>query len=199
MLYYIYGSRTKVCEIQLSIVQILKENNLWENVKSQQPFVLRNSGMPDVTWKEILTLVYSDLKIGKSLGQGESGIYDHFGFKLMKANRIQKVQDEFEELKHLFKVSQDRTVAPGGAQLYISISTNRESYGSAHRDPENVFFWQVRGKSNWKIWTKDEESVQLDEILEPGDILYCPPSLKHQIIAVTPRAGVSIAFGDLIE
>lgn len=199
MLYYIYGSRTKVCEIQLNIVQILKENNLWESVKSQKPFVLKNSGLPDVTWREILTLLYADLKIGKNLGQGGKIKYDDFGFKIMRANRIQQIEDQFKELKSLFVFSADRKEAPGGAQIYMSLATYENSYGTPHSDPENIFFWQIRGKSNWKIWDKDTVSIQLDEVLEPGDILYCPPNLQHHIIAVTQRAGVSMGFGDLVE
>ncbi len=183
----------------MSIVTILNDNDLWQNVKLKKPFVFKNSNLPNVTWKEVMSIVYADLKIGKTLGQGESGRYDDFGFKVMKANRIESVQNQFEELKQFFNVSEDRSAAPGGSQLYISIETNQKSYGSPHSDPENVFFWQLLGKSNWKIWSEDNVSIQIDEILEPGDLLYCPPNLQHHIVAVTPRAGVSMAFGGLLE
>lgn len=199
MLYYIYGSRKQVCEIQLSIVQIFKDNNLLENVKFQKPFVLKKSGLPDVAWKDVLALLYSDLSVGKSLGQGGKIKYDDFGFKIMKANRIQKVEDQFEELKSLFVFAEDRVSAPGGAQIYLSLATHETSYGTPHSDPENIFFWQIRGICNWKIWHEDGESIQVDEILEPGDIIYCPKNLKHHIIAITPRAGVSMGFGELLE
>jgi quercetin dioxygenase-like cupin family protein len=184
----------------MSILKILNENDLWENIKSQKPFVFRNSGLPEVTWKEILSLVYSDFKIGKSLGQGDKGRYDEFGFKVMRADRIEAIHSEIQELEKLFNVSQDFTVVPRAAhQLYISIATQERSYGVPHSDPENVFFWQLRGKGNWKIWSEDKQEVELDEVLQPGDILYCPPNRTHHVVAITPRAGVSIGFGELIE
>ena len=179
----------------MSILKSLNDNGLWEKVKAEEPFVFRSADLPEVSWDSVLALVDTDLKIGKPLGQGDKGVYNQFGFKVMKADRIDVIYDQINELKPFFETSEDFLLNPSSAhQLYVSLTTNEKSYGLPHKDPENVFFWQLQGKANWKIWSEDESTVEVDEILERGDFIYCPPNRQHHIIAVTPRFGISIGF-----
>lgn len=180
------------------ILEVLNKNNFWDYVKNETPFIYRSAELPEVSWDEVFALIDSDKKIGKSLGQGDNARYNEFGFKVLKADRIESINKEITSLEPFFEFSEDFIQSPRSAhQLYVSLTTDEKSYGVPHTDPENVFFWQLRGKSNWKIWSKDEYSVELNEILEPGDFVYCPPKRKHHIIAITPRCGISIGFGKL--
>lgn len=200
MLQYIHGSRKESGKISMSILSVLNENNMWENVKARKPFVFKSAGLPTVTWDSILAIIDADMKMGKKFGQGDNGIYNEFGFKVTRADRVDVIYDQIQELKPFFNVSPDFLVDPRSShQFYVSLTTSEKSYGIPHDDPENVFFWQLGGKANWKIWSEDRETVELDVILEPGDFIYCPPLRQHHIIAITPRFGVSIGFGELIE
>jgi hypothetical protein len=182
----------------MSILKALNDNGLWEKVRAEEPFVFRSADLPEVSWDSVLALIDTDLKIGKPLGQGDKGIYNEFGFKVMKADRIDAINDEIESLKTFFEVSEDFDISPRSAhQLYVSLTTNEKSYGVPHTDPENVFFWQLQGKANWKIWSEDKTVVEVDEVLSKGDFIYCPPNRQHHIIAVTPRCGISIGYGKL--
>jgi hypothetical protein len=182
----------------MSILKALNDNGLWEKVRAEEPFVFRSADLPEVSWDSVLALIDTDLKIGKPLGQGDKGIYNEFGFKVMKADRIDAINDEIESLKTFFEVSEDFNISPRSAhQLYVSLTTNEKSYGIPHTDPENVFFWQLQGKANWKIWSEDKTVVEVDEVLSKGDFIYCPPNRQHHIIAVTPRCGISIGYGKL--
>lgn len=182
----------------MSILNTLNSNGLWEKVKAQEPFVVRGVELPEVSWDDILMIIDADMKMGKGLGQGEKGIYNQFGFKIMRADRIDAIYNQIQELKPFFEISEDFSVDPRSShQMYASITTDEKSYGVPHKDPENVFFWQLRGKGNWRIWSEDESTIEVDAILEPGDVIYCPPNRKHHIIAITPRCGVSLGFGKI--
>jgi hypothetical protein len=182
----------------MSILKSLNDNGLWEKVKAEEPFVFRSADLPEVSWDSVLALIDGDLRIGKKLGQGEKAIYNEFGFKVLKADRIELINKEITSLEPFFDFSEDFIQSPRSAhQLYVSLTTDVKSYGVPHTDPENVFFWQLQGKANWKIWSKDKSTVEVDEILERGDFIYCPPNRQHHIIAITPRCGISIGFGKL--
>lgn len=153
--------------------------------------------LPEVTWDEILDVVSLDVIAGKRMNRGTNG-YGELGFKILYANRVKKINDQLELLKQYFDVSPDFIKDPNQShQLYISLSIDETSYGKEHKDPENVIFWQLRGKATWKIWKEDDSDIEVIYELEPGDIIYCPPKRTHRVIALTPRCGVSLGFGKL--
>ena len=77
-----------------------------------------------------------------------------------------------------------------------------------HLDSYDVFLVQGQGKRRWKFHTKPTKDVELvpdldlrvlarfrpdvDEVLEPGDMLYLPPGFAHHGVAVTPCLTYSI-------
>lgn len=183
----------------MSILSILNENNLWENIIKQEPFLFKNTKLPEVTWDEILDVVSLDVIAGKRMNRGPNG-YGELGFKILHANRVKKINDQLMLLSPYFDTSPDFKQDPNQShQLYISLSIDKTSYGREHKDPENVIFWQLRGKTTWNIWNKDDSSIEFSYELEPGDIVYCPPKRTHHVIAKTPRAGISFGFGSLIH
>jgi ribosomal protein L16 Arg81 hydroxylase len=84
-------------------------------------------------------------------------------------------------------------------QIYMSLTTDPAAYGGPHIDMENVIFWQLQGHSRWQIYDKTNSEIEFDKVIGPGDILYCPNGRKHNVIASSPRFGVSLGFGELRE
>ncbi|KZN56551.1 ribosomal protein uL16 3-hydroxylase [Pseudoalteromonas luteoviolacea] len=93
--------------------------------------------------------------------------------------------------------------------LMISYSTPKGGVGP-HLDQYDVFIIQGEGKRHWRVgmpdaslkqFTKDKALLQveqfdaiIDEILEPGDILYIPPGCPHEGYAVENALNYSVGF-----
>lgn len=80
-----------------------------------------------------------------------------------------------------------------------------------HIDQYDVFIIQGSGKRRWRVGDKDtgqyKESIQanalkqiegfdaiIDQVLEPGDILYIPPGFPHEGNTLEPSMSYSIGF-----
>ncbi|KID57220.1 50S ribosomal protein L16 arginine hydroxylase [Pseudoalteromonas luteoviolacea] len=93
--------------------------------------------------------------------------------------------------------------------LMISYSTPKGGVGP-HLDQYDVFIIQGEGKRHWRVgmpdanlkqFTKDKALLQveqfeaiIDEVLEPGDILYIPPGCPHEGYAVENALNYSVGF-----
>ncbi|GAD79392.1 ribosomal protein uL16 3-hydroxylase [Vibrio ezurae] len=94
--------------------------------------------------------------------------------------------------------------------LMISYSVKDGGVGP-HIDQYDVFIIQGSGKRHWRVGAKDEgqyvetcrhsalrqiESFDaiIDDILEPGDILYIPPGFPHDGYALEPSMSYSVGF-----
>lgn len=92
--------------------------------------------------------------------------------------------------------------------LMISFSTPDGGVG-AHVDQYDVFIIQGMGKRHWKVGEQQplKSSVPhpdllqvtgfeacIDEVLEPGDVLYIPPGCPHEGYAIEPALNYSVGF-----
>ncbi|MFM2598734.1 JmjC domain-containing protein [Vibrio fortis] len=94
--------------------------------------------------------------------------------------------------------------------LMICYSAEHGGVGP-HIDQYDVFIVQGHGKRQWKVGAKDEgqykESIQasalrqiegfdpiIDQVLEPGDILYIPPGFPHEGTTLEPSMSYSIGY-----
>ena len=71
------------------------------------------------------------------------------------------------------------------AHLYCNLTTLAPTFGE-HADNVNVCFWQCQGETKWVIEEKDY-------ILKPGDLIFVPKGIKHNVIPLTPRLGISMS------
>ena len=92
-----------------------------------------------------------------------------------EANKIKKVQKVLKDLE----LNQ--------AHLYFNLTCINKSFGR-HKDADDVFFWQVQGKTKWNFDNFDPE------ILEPGDLIKVPKGIYHSVVPLTPRAGISMSL-----
>lgn len=66
-----------------------------------------------------------------------------------------------------------------------------------HCDNWDVLFIQLIGEARWNIYKNKEDSTPIQsEIITPGDIIFIPKGVFHEIYAQTPRAGCSIPYTD---
>jgi 50S ribosomal protein L16 3-hydroxylase len=94
--------------------------------------------------------------------------------------------------------------------LMISYSVKGGGVGP-HIDQYDVFIIQGQGKRHWRVGAKDVgqykevsnhsalrqiESFEaiIDDVLEPGDILYIPPGFPHDGYAMEPSLSYSVGF-----
>jgi len=69
--------------------------------------------------------------------------------------------------------------------------TTKEPTTSKHNDPMDVIYAQFVGSVTWTIY--DEEGSE-SHVLNPGDIIYVPKSVLHEVTSLTPRAAISFMF-----
>ncbi|BCL69299.1 50S ribosomal protein L16 arginine hydroxylase [Vibrio nigripulchritudo] len=94
--------------------------------------------------------------------------------------------------------------------LMISYSVNGGGVGP-HIDQYDVFIIQGLGKRHWRVGAKDEGQYTetcrhsvlrqiegfdpiIDDVLEPGDILYIPPGFPHDGYALEPSMSYSVGY-----
>jgi hypothetical protein len=72
--------------------------------------------------------------------------------------------------------------------------TTKEPTTSKHNDPMDVIYAQFVGSATWTIFDENGSDVHT---LNPGDIIYVPKTVMHEVTSLTPRAAISFMFGDL--
>ena len=72
------------------------------------------------------------------------------------------------------------------AHTYMNITLHGGTFGR-HNDTMDVWYWQVQGVTQWEF---DDVSY----ILQPGDLVTIPMGVYHNVIPLTPRAGISMSI-----
>jgi 50S ribosomal protein L16 3-hydroxylase len=75
--------------------------------------------------------------------------------------------------------------------LMVSYATPGGGVGP-HVDSYDVFLLQGPGRRRWKVWLSGNRTREY--VLGPGDMLYLPPGLKHDGVALDPCFTYSIGF-----
>ena len=75
--------------------------------------------------------------------------------------------------------------------VMVSFATPGGGVGP-HVDSYDVFLLQGAGRRRWTVW--DSSRLLLREVVEPGDLLYLPPGLRHDGVALDPCFTCSIGF-----
>ena len=121
-----------------------------------------------ISWEEILE------NFNDSINNQELIKFKDFGFYVShRADRIKRLKPVMENLKCKY------------AHLYFSVMSKAKTFG-AHKDNLDVWFWQCQGKTKWKVKRKEY-------ILKPGDLIFVPKGIVHNVTSLTPRAGISMS------
>ena len=74
-------------------------------------------------------------------------------------------------------------------QLYLSMSSKSQGFGK-HNDTTDVWFWQFIGQTTWTVYDTEEVIYTLS----PGDMIYVPKGMYHDVKPLSPRAGLSFGI-----
>jgi len=69
----------------------------------------------------------------------------------------------------------------------MNITAHGGSNGN-HFDQDDVYFWQAQGRTRWQF------DSGYEYLLEPGDLIFVPAGVYHNVIPLGPRIGISMSL-----
>src|SRR5207249_8937725 len=75
--------------------------------------------------------------------------------------------------------------------VMVSFATRGGGVGP-HVDSYDVFLLQASGRRHWRVWGSDKRAFEY--LAETGDLLYLPPGVRHDGVALEPCFTYSIGF-----
>jgi len=174
-------------------LDFLIDQKYFYNYKNNIPFLFEETIPIEISWDEVFFLADQDIVSGADIKKDH---YSGYGMRLKKADRILKISQVVAKISDIF-IKSKWTPASGPSNqhhIYVTLTTLESLSNAPHEDLDAVFFWSIQGSVIWQIWDKDKQKIEYSFNLSPGQVVYCPPSRKHNVISVTPRAGVSLGF-----
>jgi hypothetical protein len=77
--------------------------------------------------------------------------------------------------------------------------SNAENVTNRHNDLTHNFYVQCIGSVTWKIYESISSPEYKEYTLEPGDAILVPAGVSHEVVALEPRAAITMAFHGLGE
>lgn len=142
------------------------KHHYFKNVASKTP-----------SWQSILALLNKNIISGAKMK-----MLDNLGFVCFDAHLLPEVEQLLLEIKKT-------TTNSVSAHCYISLLQISKTFGR-HNDNADVFFWQVQGSTKWCV----EDTEVAEYTLQPGDVIYVPRFMIHEVTPLEPRAGISIGI-----
>lgn len=98
-------------------------------------------------------------------------------------------------VRDIFDEALSGTIEPTSA--FINYIGGEPPIG-VHADMRETVYWQCQGTSVWEIsddsvWP-DTPKVLATHELHPGDVIYLPRELKHNVAIRQPRCGIAFSF-----
>jgi hypothetical protein len=154
--------------------------------KIQEVTVFRNAFPITPSWEAFVK--YKNEK-SNSLNPGATTVrlLGSNGFCNILSNNLEEHIEFFPESRPYWNTVQKALWCCFLPDIYTLISTNSSGLsGSArHRDHNDAIHWNCIGSSFWQIYGEDG-SVKY-EILYPGDVLYIPFPLEHEVTSMTQK------------
>jgi hypothetical protein len=148
--------------------------------RKENHFVVRNLPFPIPNWETVIKNI--DINVSKNLNVRS---FDNFGLVTHETNDI----EESKNIRQLIQKNNPDYLVSG--HLYISLSKVSKSFGK-HNDTAYVWFWQCIGSTEWKVY--ETEKLIFKYKLNPGDLIYIPKEMYHDVTPLTPRAGISFGI-----
>lgn len=103
-------------------------------------------------------------------------------------------ETNFHNFNHyLDKIKSMHPYSFDAAYSIISFTSIEPTTGR-HLDPKDVFYLQCQGSVIWKVEVNNEI---VEYLLEPGDLLFVPAEIYHEVFSLEPRAAISFTFDTL--
>ena len=103
----------------------------------------------------------------------------------------QRIESYYDTL-HItdYKQQKEKENADIDCIFYFSFFPNAESHG-IHYDASPIYHWQHLGQAQWTVYENDTPYTY---ILNPGDCLFIPEKVYHDVLPLTARLGLTFSF-----
>jgi mannose-6-phosphate isomerase-like protein (cupin superfamily) len=127
-------------------------------------------------------------------GRLRKGLLQIWGYFTMFAeNPLQKpdIMVNVDSLSNKIKTEYGEKEISSFAILNLS---SAENVTNRHNDLTHNFYVQCIGSVIWKIYESIGSTEYKEYTLSPGDAIFVPAGVSHQVTALEPRAAITIAF-----
>lgn len=161
--------------------------------KNNKVFVLKSLFEDLPSWESVLDqLNYSIKLVGEDLGnKGSKEIVGAVNFWNRLTLTVERPSSEYiKEIDNF--ISKLDNIYPGHCGHFLIISfTDSEPTTGKHNDPVDVIYVQCIGKVVWNIY---DNKIHSRYELNPGDAIFVPAGIDHEIESLGPRMATSFMF-----
>jgi mannose-6-phosphate isomerase-like protein (cupin superfamily) len=132
-------------------------------------------------------------------GRLRKGLLQIWGYFTMFAENptdVPEIMVNIDSLKDKIESDYQDTLRSSFAILNLS---NAENVTNRHNDLTHNFYVQCIGSVIWKIYDSISSVEYKEYTLEPGDAIFVPAGVSHEVVALMPRAAITVAFHGLGE
>ena len=170
-------------------------NKILESKQNNAPLFLESLWEPEYTWSNFIDALNTCYKPEKTLGDyvGKE-VFGSVNFWSRLTVTLDSVTEKhFPGLQQKIDFLKNVTLCDFHGCFSIISFTNLEPTTGNHSDPINVIYYQTIGSAVWEVSHND---VRSRFVLKPGDAIYVPSGLMHEVTSLSPRAALSFMFAD---
>jgi len=130
------------------------------------------------------------------LRKGLLQIWGYFTIFAENPTSAPEIMINMDSLKDQIESDYQETMRSSFAIVNLS---NAENVTNRHNDLTHNFYVQCIGSVIWKIYDSISSMEYKEYTLEPGDAIFVPAGVSHEVVALKPRAAITVAFHGLRE
>jgi mannose-6-phosphate isomerase-like protein (cupin superfamily) len=132
-------------------------------------------------------------------GRLRKGLLQIWGYFTMFAENPSERPDIMLNIDGLFDKIESEYGQKKISSFAIVNFSSAENVTNRHNDLTNNFYVQCIGSVIWKIYESIGSLKYKEYTLNPGDAIFVPAGVSHQVTALEPRAAITMAFNKLEE
>lgn len=128
-------------------------------------------------------------------GRIRRGLLQIWGYMTIFAEHPHTKKDIFPGLADMCtKIEEDYGRKIRSSFALINFSSG-ENITNRHNDKTHNMYFQCIGSVTWKIYDSLEaNSAYTEYVLNPGDAIWVPSGVSHEVVAHVPRTAITLAF-----
>lgn len=128
-------------------------------------------------------------------GRVRKGLLQIWGFVTMFAENPANRSDMFDNLDLVIeRIKSDYDQNEYLSSFAILNLSNAENVTNRHNDITHNMYVQCIGSVTWKIYDSISSTNYIEYQLKPGDAIWVPAGVSHEVVALEPRAAITITF-----
>lgn len=128
-------------------------------------------------------------------GRVRRGFLQIWGYMTIFAENPKK--EHFLTLGNIYEKIELEMERKKESSFAIVNMSSKENITNRHSDLTHNLYFQCIGSVIWKIY-EDETSSNFEEYtLQPGDAIFVPIGVSHEVVSLSPRAAITVAFSDI--